>query len=173
MPDLQTLANLAEVIGGVTVVGGVAFGLLQLREFRLQRSASAAIELIQSIQGPAWSAAIGRVQQLPDRVSAAELRQRGADFEDAALMVGVTFETIGLVTFRRVVPFSIVQDLVGGLTVVMWRKLSAWTEEVRKEQGQVTWLEWFQWLAERLEEHGTARGGAPAYRAFTGWRPRG
>jgi hypothetical protein len=173
VPDLQTLANLAEVIGGATVVGGVAFGMLQLREFRLQRATTASIDLIQSIQGPDYSRAVGLVHKLPDGVRAKALRELGAEFEEAALMIGITFETIGLVTFRRVVPFSVVQDLVGGITLSMWRKLGVWTEEVREEQGHDTWLEWFQWLAERLREQGSARGGEPAYRAFARWRPRG
>jgi hypothetical protein len=173
VPDLQTLADLAEVIGGATVVGGVAFGLLQLREFRLQRATSAAVDLIRSIQGPDYSKAVGLVHRLPDGVGSKALRELGREFEDAALMIGITFETIGLVTFRRVVPFSVVQDLVGGITISMWRKLSVWTEEVRREQDQDTWLEWFQWLAERLARHGSARGGEPAHRSFQDWRPRG
>jgi hypothetical protein len=53
------------------------------------------------------------------------------------------------------------------------RRLCAWTEEVREEQGHDTGLEWFPWLAERLREQGSARGGEPAYGAFARWRPRG
>ena len=68
--------------------------------------------------------------------------------------------------------FALVQLRRGGLAVVMWRKLRRWTGEVRRENAQPSWAEWFQWLAERLQEFAGAKELQPAYSRYSSWRPR-
>ena len=36
MTDLETLANLAEVFGTLTIIGGLLFAIIQIRQFRQQ-----------------------------------------------------------------------------------------------------------------------------------------
>ncbi len=50
--------------------------------------------------------------------------------------------------------------------------LSRWLDDVRREQDQPSWAEWFQWLGEQLERESPCKEGAPAYQRFAGWRPR-
>ena len=45
-----------------------------------------------------------------------------------------TFEAIGILVHRRIAPFPLVQDLIGGITGVVWRRLSPWITELRVEQ---------------------------------------
>jgi hypothetical protein len=170
--DLQTLANLAEVFGALTVIGGVGFAIVQLREFRHQRRSAIAAELMRSFYNPELARAVRLIQQLPDGVSAQELRERGPEYEIAAILVSTTYETMGLLVFLEIAPFSMVLELTGGLTVVMWKKLDRWLDELRVEQSQPTWAEWFQWLAERLDEWSREHPSRPAYEEFSGWRPR-
>lgn len=171
MPDLATLANVAEIFGFLVVIGGVIFALVQLSEFRRQRRDAAAAELMRSFYNPELAKAIRLVRELPDGVSARDMRALGSEYEEAAIIVCTTFETIGLVAFRGISPFSIVRDLTGGIAVVMWRKLARWCDDVRVEQSQPTWSEWFHWLADRLVEH--TKEAEPAYRKYARWKPRG
>ena len=87
------------------------------------------------------------------------------------MLVSFAVETIGLLVFRQVTPFSIVEELTGDLAVLMWRKLQRWEEEVRVESAQESWSEWFQWLVERLQDHARESNQKPAYQAFSRWRP--
>ena len=87
------------------------------------------------------------------------------------MLVSFAFETIGLLVFRQVTPFSIVEELTGGLAVLMWRKLHRWEEEVRVGSAQESWSEWFQWLVERLQDHARESNQKPVYQAFSRWRP--
>lgn len=64
--SLETLANLAELIGAATVVGGILFAMIQLREFRQQRNQSAAVELMRAIQDRGFVAATTRLSHVPD-----------------------------------------------------------------------------------------------------------
>jgi hypothetical protein len=106
---------------------------------------------------------------VPDGISAADLKAEGPEYERAAILISTTFETMGLLAFRRLAPFSLVQELAGGIIIVTWRKLSVWVETVREEQSQPSWAEWYQWLAEQLIE--VKIEGKPAYMKFKGWQP--
>jgi hypothetical protein len=170
--DLATLANIAEILGALTIVGGVVFAVAQIREFRTQRREVVAVELIRSFHSPEFAHSVNLVLELPDGVSAEELRSRGPEYERAAVTVSTTYETIALLVFREMTSFSMARDLTGGLAIVMWRKLVRWTDSIRAEQDQPSWAEWFQWLADQLARESEQKEADPAYRRFADWRPR-
>ena len=172
MADLQALANIAEILGTLTIVGGAVFAVVQLREFRLQRRQAVAVELFRSFHDPELAHAVNLIRALPDGVPAAELRSRGQEYERAAVMISTTYEAFALLVFRDMTSFSMVRDLTGGLAVVMWRKLEPWTASVRAEQAQPSWGEWFQWLADQLAREREHKESNPAYERFATWRPR-
>lgn len=171
MADLNTLANFADIVSGAAVVGGAAFAIIQLREYRTQRRENAAAELVRSFYNPEFARSVRLIRLLRDGCTAAELRERGAEYEEAAILISFAYETIGLLVFRRVTPFSIVEELTGGLALLMWRKLQRWEEDVRVESAQESWAEWFQWLVEQLEAHAREKNQKPAHETFSGWRP--
>ena len=166
---LETLADLSQIASAATIVGGIIFGLMQLSEYRKQRRDAIAAELMRAFMGPELAHAIALIRRLPDGVSAEELRAFGPETERAAVLVNVTFETMGLLVFERIAPFPLVLELAGGIIVVMWHKLGPWMLQVRLEQAQPSWAEWFQWLAMQCERYKNAR--APAYSRHGDWVP--
>lgn len=171
MSTLANLANLADIVSGAAVIGGAAFAVIQFREYRRQRRENAAAELVRSFYNPDFARSVRLIRLLPDGCTAAELRAKGSEHEEAAILISFAFETIGLLVFRRVTPFSIVEELTGGLAVLMWRKLHRWEEDVRVESAQQSWAEWFQWLVERLQDNAREKSPKPAHEAFSRWRP--
>ena len=169
--DLNSLALIAQILGGVAVVFAVVFGVAQLRHLQQQRHDASALELMRSFQDSEFTRAFRLIYALPDGTRAAELRAMGPEYEDAALAIGTRFETVGLLVFRGNIPFRIVEDLVGGVAVALWRKLQPWVVDVRVEQNQKMFLEWFQWLAERMAERGRTEQ-VPAYERHRDWKPK-
>jgi hypothetical protein len=106
MTDLGRLADLADILSGAAVVGGAVFAVVQLRKYRRQRRENAAVELVRSFYDPEFARSVSRIRLLPDGCTGPELRARGADYEEAAILVSFAFETIGLLTFRGITPFS-------------------------------------------------------------------
>jgi hypothetical protein len=166
---LQELANYADILGALTVFGGVVFGVIQLSEFRKQRRDAMAAELMRTFYSVDFADAVTLVRTLPDHCPAAELRERGPHYERAAVVISTSFETMGLLVFTRIADFELVGSLAGGMVVVIWRKLDKWLETVRQEQSQPSWAEWFQWLAELSAAHKDE--GRPAYLAHKDWKP--
>jgi len=169
--DLATLAQLAEILSGVAVVVAIVFGVVQVRQFRQQRSDLADIALMQSLQDPEFTRSFRLVYSLEDGLDAARLRALGPAYEEAAIAIGARFESIGLLVYRGSIPFDLFEQILGGIVVLLWRKLAPWVRDYRAEQGHALLFEWFEWLADRLDERGRPAE-EPAYRKYRDWTPR-
>ena len=165
------LSQIAQVLGGVTVVVAVVFGIAQLRQFQQQRRDVAAVELMRSLQDSDFIRALRLVFSLSEGIPAADLCAQGPEYEDAAFLISARFETVGLVVFRGTIPFDLVEDLVGAAVVALWWRLRPWVETARVDQGHPQLWEWFQWLAERFDERGRAEQ-VPAHERNRNWKPK-
>jgi hypothetical protein len=170
MTELSMFASMAEILGVIIVIGGLYFAVLQMRQIRQQRRELAAIELFRFFASPRFTQAYRTILHMPDDMSADDIRTRQAKLEDAAMLISNTMENIGVMTFQRIVPFLVVRNLVGTSVVILWRKLENWAIDLRGELGSPDAFEWFQWLAERLEQF-EPENPMPAYEEFKTWTP--
>jgi hypothetical protein len=166
--DVSTIANL---INAIAVTAGVIFAAVQIRYYRHQRRREAMLELVKSFQSPVFTSALRRVLSLPDGADAKRIREvLGPDGEDAVYMVSLTWESLGLLVFRREVTLDLVGDFFSGPIVASWRKLSGYVAELRREAQRETYFEWVEWLAERMIEEETQTPPVPAHIAHRGWK---
>ena len=131
MTDLSTLANLAEIFGAAVVVGGLGFGVVQLQHYRQQRRETAAIELLRSFHNPEFSRSLRAVLALPRGVRKSEMGGCSEGEENAIMVVVLTFESIGVMVFRGIVPLEMVDELLGGVCVESWRQLENYNDDSR------------------------------------------
>lgn len=167
--ELSVIANIAEIIGASSIVFGLIFGLIQVSHFRAQQRNSVASNLAQTFYNPTLAKAIALIQTIPEDTSLEELREMGDEYMDAAVTVTTSFETMGLLVYRRIAPFDLVQDLVGGIVCTMSRKLKRVMQELRVEQKQPSWAEWFEWLGDQLTA--TKHSVDPAHILYKNWKP--
>jgi hypothetical protein len=167
--ELQTWVNISQIVAAATLVCGTVFGLLQLYEYRQQRREAVALDLLSKFMGPEFSAAMIAITSLPEEVTVESIRQAGPEFERAANIMCTNFEAMGIMVHRRIAPFPLVMDMIGGLVVVVWRRLRPWIEAVRVETHNPSDSEWFQWLAEQCERNASKK--EPAHIQHRGWNP--
>lgn len=169
--DLNTLASLAEIIGAIIVVGGLWFAIVQLLQHRQQRRDLAAVELARSFQSPAFANALRKVLSMPDGIQAKQMRSMEPTYEDAAIQLSITLESVAIMVHRRVIELDIVWELMGGVVMDTWDKLGVWVQNVREEQEQEKFAEWFQWLDTQLRRRKAEGGYEPAFRLYADWAP--
>jgi hypothetical protein len=168
---LQTLANIAEIIGALLVITGVFFGLMEVRHYRQQRQETASMEIMRAFQSLDFNRALRLVmdyEQECQRCSEESLPQK---LQDAAMVVSTTLEAVGLMVYQRIVPFRLIQQLMGGTIQASWRVLRPHTEWLREKLRRPSIHEWFQWLAERLDEHPEYLDEVGAYSKYQNWKP--
>ena len=167
--DLSTIANVATAL---TVITGVAFGLIEMRRARQEREERAAFTAVQAVMSPEWMSSAVIVAAIPDGTEAEEI-EREPRLLEACLKIATIMEGIGYSVFARMVPLAVVDDLVGGTARVAWRKLRPYIEFERGRSGSQKSWEWFQWLAEQLDSHRPSRTSLTkgAFVVYRDWKP--
>jgi hypothetical protein len=167
--ELSTIANVATAL---TVITGVAFGLVEAQRSRRARQERAAYAAVQAILSPEWMKSMIVVHSIPDGSSASAI-EADARVLEAANSVGVILEGLGYSVYARIVPLHVVADLVGGTIRLAWRKLRSYVEKERRRSGSRKTFEWFQWLATQLERHSPGKTNLQvgAYEAYQDWKP--
>lgn len=168
MLDLTTLANMAEVIGLLVVVGSIIFALKQLQHFRLQHEVKTAIELSHLLQKPEFIRALRLLLEEPP-----ESLENAHDiaFNESAMFIILTLESIGLMVHRRIVSLNIVWELMGGLLLLCWLQLQPWVAKQRIAQDSEKFAEWGQWLIEQMQSYQKKHQHIPAYQGYANWKP--
>jgi hypothetical protein len=166
--NFSTAANL---INAIAVAAGVVFAGVQIRQYRQRRRRDAMLELVRSFQSPAFTSALRRVLSLPDGADVNKIREvLGPDGEDAVYLVSLTWESLGVLVFRREVTLDLVDDFFSGPILLSWQKLRVYAEEWRRALNRSTGSEWFHWLAERMMEREKLSPPVPACIAHRNWR---
>jgi hypothetical protein len=167
--DLQTLSNLSEVVGAAVVIGSVGFALVQLAHFRRQRYDMVTVELMRSLQTPEFTHAIRLVLTLPDDASPEKVRE-DPRVEDAAMLISLTIETVGILVHRRMASLELVWEMMGGVCLETWYKTRKWAADVRREQDNEKFQEWFEWLCTQFTKN-HARTDQAAHVKYRDWKP--
>lgn len=120
MPDASTIANVAQA---VAVIVGVAFGILQVGQFRAERRTTGAYALMQSLQSPRILRAILLLDRLPDDVPMKTVEALPEEpAVDPSFLPGI-WESVGILVCRGEIPVSMVDDFYSGTIHQSWRKL--------------------------------------------------
>ena len=167
--SLSDWADLAEVISATSIVGGLIFGIYQIRNMQEQQRDAVAINLSQTFYNKDFSDAVALLSEVPDGISLIDLRKLGPEYMQAAVTLCTSFETMGLLAYNRIAPLNLVLDLAGGIVTTSSRKLEQWLIDLRIELNQPSFAEWFQWLGDQAKREKTSQ--TPAFIAYRDWRP--
>ena len=149
---IETISNISQLIGTVTHCGRIRIWTHSTVRIEEAESNTVAGELMRTLMSAELADGITILRGSPDGVSADELRRAGPEAERAVVLICTTFEMMGLLVFGRIASFkwSLVVEPAGGIIVVMWHKLGRWLNEIRLEQSELSWADWFQWLAQQM-----------------------
>ncbi len=168
MPDWILAATLVEA--GAVVIG-VAFAIVQVRQVQAKRREAMAVDLVHSFETPEFLRASRFVLNLPENCSVEEIRSRGDPVEFAVHTILISYESIGLLVHRRLVPLSLVDEYMGGFARTAWNRLHRYVEYQRSERNFRNYGEWFQWLVDRLLQYPRPSKQVGAHVAFKTWKP--
>ena len=163
MDDIQLLANLAEIFGGLAVIFGIGFGFMEYRRYKAIERREAAATLARSFQTSQLSAAIRVVLELPAPIDTAQYGELSEEDKNLIWFLFCSIESIGILVYRGDLPIKLVDEFFSIPIIEGWRKLSPYVEDLRAEvHGPQAW-EWYQWLFERLTERHQASPRVPAH----------
>ncbi|NNM06110.1 MAG: hypothetical protein HKO65_13560 [Gemmatimonadetes bacterium] len=166
---LQTLANLGEFLGGMAVIAGVVFAVIQIRQYREGKHREIALELLRSFQTPDFARALRAVYNMPEGLTKAEIEAHLRGDMDLVYALSTTWESLGVLVFRRELDLGLVDDFFSGPITISWNKLEPYFLGERKEQNRETIGEWFEWLAGQMRRRESTLPPIPAHIAHKDW----
>jgi len=170
IPLPMSLTGLLSLVSTLAIVAAGVFAGIQVRQLNKQRARDSALQLAHSFQTPEFVNAVNIVFDLPENLSRNEIESRlGDSLIDVLVMFG-TFESLGILVYRREIDISLVDDYCGGVIVLAGRRFKRYLTDVQESSGRATYYEWFQWLCERFEERESAKPAVPAFVAHRDWK---
>lgn len=164
------LTTILSIFSTSAIVAAGVFAGVQLRLYNKQRARESALQLVHSFRTPEFLRAVNLVFDLPEGLSKQGLEDRlGDKLVDVLVMFG-TFESLGILVFRREIDIQLVEDFFSGIIILSGRKLGKYLVEVRDAGKRETYYEWAQWLYEQLEKREMRTPPVPSYIAFRDWK---
>jgi hypothetical protein len=163
------LAAWLNIVSTVAIVGALIFTALQVRQGNVKRRDQAAVTLIQTTQSEGWTRAFELIGRLPEDAQVFDVDNAGAEVARAIIEFGVRLENVGYLVFRRNMDLETVDDLIGGVTLMFWSRAKNWSLRERKRSGNPKFLEWCEWLANRVAMRREHRGHKPAEERYADW----
>jgi hypothetical protein len=159
------------IISTSAIVAAGIFAGVQLRLYNKQRARESALHLVQSFRTPEFLSALNLVFELPEGLSKQELEDRVGDKLVHLLVMFGTFESLGILVYRREIDIQLVEDFFSGIIILSGRKLGRYLDDVRAVSQRDTYYEWAQWLYHQLEQRELKTPAVPSYVAFSSWKP--
>lgn len=165
-------AALVDLVSTVGLIGGLVFAGMEWRASRREGRRESQMTILRSFESPEFVKAMRLIMDLPDGLSRDELEARldGAGIDLVWYWFGV-METLGVLAFERQVDIRDVDQVYGGPIIVTWRLLRPYVEDTRARTGRDSMHEWFQWLAEHVEQLEHDEGRSAAHIRERDWRP--
>ncbi len=163
MDDIQLMANLAEIFGGIAVIFGITFAFLEFRRYREGVQREAASALARSFQTREFMAAIRVVLELPNPIGIDQYSKLPESHKDLVWLLFGSMESVGILVSRGDLPIELVDEFYSTPADEGWRKLAPFVEDLRQTLDSPQAWEWYQWLHERLLEHHKRYPRVPAH----------
>ena len=163
MNNVELLANLAEIIGGVAVVFGISFGFVEFRRYKATIQREAAATLARSFQTQEFAAAIRVVLELPEPIDIERYRKLPESDKNLVWLLFGSIESIGILVYRGDLSLELVDEFFSIPVLEGWRKLAPYVEDLRREFDSPQTWEWYQWLHDQLRKRHEKSPRIPAH----------
>jgi hypothetical protein len=161
------------ILNLVTALALVATGIfagVQIRHLQRQRSREYVMQLLHSFQTPEFQIALHQLVDFPEGLSKKEIEEKLGDKLPAMYVMFGTFEALGALVHRREIGIELVEDFFSGVVILAWKKFSKYIYKMRELGNRPTYYEWFQWLAEQIQNRELETPAIPAHIAFKDWK---
>lgn len=159
-----------QIVTLVTLLAGLFFGMQEVRHLRRSRVDQGALGVLGIAVKPEHIQASYTILELPED-AAPEVIAESDELRRAANTLMVQYEYLGNLVYQRIVPLQTLDLLVGGIIRACWHRMRPYIEDQREKRNLPNIAEWFQWLAERLEQYGRPEKSQGTHIAFRDWKP--
>ncbi len=148
--DMITLvANLALALSFVV---GLVFGIAQVRAAARDRRERLTLEELRNFQSRDFAELMQYITSHDMPSSREELQALPVNEQVIFMQFAQEMEMLGILVGERIIDIELVDKTLGSLVSTSWEKYKKMIVHVRETQPDPFLAEYFQWLAERIDE---------------------
>src|SRR5438132_3506951 len=153
----------------LSFLAALVFGIGQVRTASRDRRERLTVATVQGMQTREMAAHFQRISShdIPSTVS--EIRSLPADEQVSIIHYAQQMEMLGLMVYDGMIELALVERTLGDYVAFSWEKYKSFTYDRRNEDPYLN--EYFEWLANRLDDYMRSNPRTPAYAATAQSQP--
>jgi len=155
----------AAVIGDIAIalsfLAALGFGIGQVRSGARDRRERLTVATVQGLQTREMAAHFQRMRSLDMPSTWREIELLPADEQVSIIHYAQQMEMLGLMVYDGMIELALVERTLGDYVAYSWQKYKPFTYNRRTEDPYLN--EYFEWLANRLDDYMRASPRAPAH----------
>ena len=176
--DIETAANIGEVLGGLAILITLLFGLRQMRQWNENRKYEIGRDLANHMGSPLVQRGMSVIiNSLDEEFTSRDISELSREEKNAinALMIGMNYH--GLLTFHGHLSIKLVASFYTSFTLIFGQKMRRVVDLMYSsalgESGDIDDVvskpfDWLIWLLDRLDEIPAPE--APIYELYKDWK---
>ena len=148
----ETITLIANIALAVSAVIALVFGIVQVRSAARDRQERLTLEALRNFNTREFS-------ELMNYVTAHDIPATHEKWQKLPAAEGIMItqfaqemESLGLLVAERLINIDLVDKTIGSLVSVTWEKYKPMIQDSREKRPDPFLSEYFQWLAERIDE---------------------
>ena len=163
----EIIALIANLALALSVIVAVIFGITQVHIAARDRRERLTLETLRNFQTREFAELIHFMTSHDMPSSRAEMRALPANDQIMFIQLAQQMESLGILVAERLINIDLVDETLGSFVTSSWEKYKPTFEDIRENQPDPFLGEYFQWLAERIDERMRDNPRKPYYQTHT------
>jgi len=152
MSTIDTINLIANLSLSLSFVIGLVFGITQVRAAARDRRERLTLETLRNFQTREFAELLNYISRHDMPSTREELNALPAKDQIIFIQFAQEMESLGILVAERLIDTDLVDKTLGEFVSSSWKKYSKVFQDMREKNPDPYLGEYFQWLAERIEE---------------------
>jgi hypothetical protein len=148
----DTIGIIANIALALSVVIALVFGIVQVHATQRDRRERLTLEALRNFSTREFAELIYYVARLEMPQTREEFLAMPAEQQIMLIQAGQQMESIGMLVYERYIDLDLIDKTLGSYVSLSWERYKPVFEDMRIKNPDPFLGEYFQWLAERIEE---------------------
>jgi hypothetical protein len=148
----ETIALVANVALTLSFIVALVFGIAQVRSAKRDRRERLTLETLRTFHTREFAELISFVSLHPMPSSHKELHSLPVEEQAEFVQLAQEMESLGILVADRLIDIDLVDKTLGSFVTTAWQKYKIVFEDIRQNQPDPFLGEYFQWLAEYIDD---------------------
>lgn len=150
--NYELIGVIANISLALSLIVALIFGIMEARSSDRERREALTLETLRTFETREFAELLQYVETHAMPKSRAELRALPPNEQVMFIQFSQQMENLGILVAERMIDIDLVDKTLGSFVSTTWRKIKPMAEQTRAEDREPFFSEYFQWLAELIDE---------------------